>query len=75
MKKHKSKILIIFLFLLFITSYELLVTSYETFAQETIETLKDKYFQEHNYSGFIDYLKELEKESSSGGKDKLLYRP
>jgi len=34
---QKSKIIIIFLFFLFFTSYELLVTSYELFAQQTDE--------------------------------------
>jgi len=31
------------------------------FAQEDLEALKDKYFSEHNYNGFVEYLKNLEK--------------
>jgi tetratricopeptide (TPR) repeat protein len=57
MMRNRSRLITFLLALLSITSYELLVTSYESFAQDGLEQLKEKYFQEHQYSGFVDYLK------------------
>lgn len=43
----------------------LLLKPYPCLPQEDLEALKDKYFAEYNYAGFIDYLKDLRKKGPS----------
>ena len=62
MRGRRTKLSIIFPLLAFITSYELLVTSYESIAQENLEPLKELYFSQHKYSEFVDYLKDIRKD-------------
>jgi len=59
------------IFLLLVTSYSLLVTNLS--AQEDLSALKEKYFQEHNYNGFVDYLKKLVKKEPSAAAEISYY--